>query len=251
MLEHPILGTFRLVWLLLEFLMVALGALARTAFVPRDSRALARARWLQWASRRILRVLGLQPEAYGPLPKSGLLVSNHLSYLDVLVLATITPCLFVAKQDVKSWPLFGWLARMGGTIFVSRESRMKARDSAAEIKTALDSGGLVVLFPEGTSSGGETVLPFKSALLEPAAGASHPVSAARIAYYLPGGNISEEVCYWKDMTLLPHLLHLLGKRGLRAGVCFAPFNEKIGDRKELARSLHREVTSLQVPLPAP
>ncbi len=85
--------------------------------------ALARARCLQRHSRRILRVLGVEVSAGGRVPASGLLVSNHLSYLDVLVLSTITPAVFVAKSEVRGWPVFGWLARRAGTLFIERAKR--------------------------------------------------------------------------------------------------------------------------------
>lgn len=98
--------------------------------------------------------------------EKGLLVSNHLSYVDVLVIGAITPAIFVSKNEARHWPVFGALARLAGTIFVRRDKRTDVARLAAEIKNALDAGVLVVLFPEGTSSAGARVLPFKSALLQ-------------------------------------------------------------------------------------
>ena len=103
----------------------------------------------------------------------------------------------------------------------------------------------MVLFPEGTSSGGETVLPFKSSLLEPATRNSQPVTAGLIAYDLIDGDVSEEVCYWKDMTLLPHLINLLSKRTVHAFIQFTETRQETTNRKALALQLHSEVLSLK------
>src|SRR5207249_11430411 len=157
----------------------------------------------------------------GNIPSSGLLVSNHLSYLDVLVLAALSPCTFVAKREVKHWPVFGWFARLAGTVFVQRERPAQAAIAAGEIEAPLRTGVLVVLFPEGTSSGGDTILPFKSSLLEPAVQRTCPITAGLIQYELAEGDAREEVCYWRDMTMVPHLLNLLSKRSIRAFLSFA------------------------------
>ena len=106
-------------------------------------------------------------------------------------------------------------------------------------------GVLVVLFPEGTSSGGETVLPFKSSLFEPVVEMRTPVAAGALRYFLARGSVADEVCYWRDMTLLPHLLNLLGKRGLAARLCFTELRQVSSDRKHLERQLHSEVVRLK------
>jgi 1-acyl-sn-glycerol-3-phosphate acyltransferase len=168
-----------------------------------------------------------------------------LSYLDIIVLATLAPCVFVAKHEVKHWPVFGWFATLAGTVFVHRERRTQAGQSVEKIGAALQTGVLVVLFPEGTSSGGETVLPFKSALLEPAARKPHSLTAGWLHYELADGDASEEVCYWKDMTLVPHLINLCSKRAVQASVHFTQLREGNADRKLLARQLHAEVLRMK------
>jgi 1-acyl-sn-glycerol-3-phosphate acyltransferase len=104
---------------------------------------------------------------------------------------------------------------------------------------------LVVLFPEGTSSGGETVLPFKSSLLAAATSNQHALTAGCVCYELADGVVSEEVCYWKDMTLVPHLINLLSKRRIHAELHFAETRQKTTDRKVLARHLHSQVLALK------
>jgi 1-acyl-sn-glycerol-3-phosphate acyltransferase len=93
------------------------------------------------------------------IPAGGLLVSNHLGYLDVLVLSAITPAVFVAKREIRNWPLVGLLASLAGTLFVDRERRVQVGRMNDDIQVTLAAGALVVLFAEGTSSNGQTVLP--------------------------------------------------------------------------------------------
>jgi 1-acyl-sn-glycerol-3-phosphate acyltransferase len=244
-LQCPLRVTGRLFWIAGEALVAALSYAIHCAFRHRDSLPPARAVWLHNLSRRMLRILGAETRVAGAIPSSGLLVCNHLSYVDVLVLAALTPCVFVAKHEVKHWPVFGWFARLAGTVFVDRERRAQVLQAANGIETALRSGALVVLFPEGTSSGDGTILPFKSSLLEPAARQMHPLAVALIQYELDDGDVSEEVCYWKDMTLVPHLINLLSKRGIRASVRFAEPREGSADRKELARQLRAQIVRLK------
>ncbi len=244
-LKHPLRVTGRIVWLLSEFTLVTLGFIWSCSFRSANRLPAARASWLQRSSRRVLRVVQVEVCAVGPIPARGLLVSNHLSYLDILVLAALAPAVFVSKYEVKHWPIFGFFANLAGTIYVRRDRRTDTGRVTSQIDEALRNNILVVLFPEGTSSSGQTVLPFKSSLLEPAAQQTHSLSAGLIHYELDDGDAVDEVCYWRDMTLLPHLLNLLSKRGVRAAVRFAPVQNGSTDRKELARQLHSEVVRLK------
>jgi 1-acyl-sn-glycerol-3-phosphate acyltransferase len=246
-LKHPFRVTGRLLWLGAELTLAALGFVWSCAFRAPDRLPAARASWLQRSSRRVLRVVQVKTQAIGPIPARGLLVSNHLSYLDILVLASRVPAVFVSKYEVKFWPVFGWFASLAGTIYVRRERRTDTARVTRQIDDVLRSNVLVILFPEGTSSSGETVLPFKSSLLEPAAQQTHALSVGLIRYELDDGDPTEEICYWRDMTLVPHLLNLLTKRTVRAFVRFAAVQNGSTDRKELARLLHAEVLKLKAP----
>jgi 1-acyl-sn-glycerol-3-phosphate acyltransferase len=188
-------------------------------------------------------VLNVTVAIQGQIPRAGLLVSNHLSYLDIVVLAAAAPAVFVAKQEVSAWPVFGWFARAGGTIFVRREQRTSACATNERVAHLLEAGMLVVLFPEGTSTDGQTVLPFRSSLLEPAAAAHSPTTVGCLSYSVQDGDVAEEVCYWRDMTFLPHLLNLLGKAAVEAAVRFQAVPPGT-DRKTFARELHRQVLAL-------
>lgn len=96
-----------------------------------------------------------------------------------------------------------------------------------------------------TSSDGSTVLPFKSALLESAVQLRSPIAAASIEYALDDGSVEDEVCYWRDMTLVPHLLNLLCKREIRANYCFSSAKIRAANRKEIARELHDEIVLMR------
>jgi 1-acyl-sn-glycerol-3-phosphate acyltransferase len=207
--------------------------------------AAGRAEWLHRRCRFACRVLGVRLTTSGEMPDAGLLVCNHLSYLDIIALSSLRPCVFVAKRDVRGWPLFGWLARAAGTIFVERNRRSAAANEVRRISAAIESGLLVVLFPEGTSSDGAAVLPFKSSLLQAAVAARCPIAAAGIDYHLADGSVADEVCYWRDMTLVPHLLNLFGKEAIETTVRLSSSRLRTGDRKTLARELRAEVAALR------
>src|SRR5262249_32419927 len=223
------------IWRTFAVVFFSLCALVHNAialpFIQRARRLHARAAWLHHWCRFACCVLGIRIVTRGSMPTSGLLVSNHLSYLDIVVLSSIRPCIFVAKRDVASWPLFGWLAHAAGTIFVDRKQRFSSGKAVDAIRDAVAGGSVVVLFPEGTSSDGSTVLAFKSALLEPAVQLRSPIAAASIDYALDDGSVADEICYWRDMTLVPHLLNLLFRREIRAHCSFSPAKIRAGNRK--------------------
>ena len=222
---------------LVYFFTVALGAA--------KNKRHARAAWMHYSARRHIKVFGCQTEIHGDIPASGLLVSNHLSYLDIVLIGAVTPAVFVSKADVRGWPLFGWLATISGTVFIERERRTHVGAVNREIESALAEGALVVVFPEGTSSDGTEVLPFRASLLEPALRGGHEIATAWLHYELADGDAKQEVCYWGDHTFFPHLLNLLGKKSVRATVRFGKFRRTTDDRKELANHLREAILELK------
>jgi len=216
----------------------------RVAFVAASGKRAARAAWLHRAARNHLRLFNFSTQVTGTIPSGGLLISNHLSYLDILVIGSLTPAVFVSKADVRKWPVFGWLATLAGTVYIERERRLHVGEVNGHIQSVLASGVLVVVFPEGTSTDGAGLLPFRSSLLEPVAGGNHAITVARLRYSVTGGDAANEVCYWGDHVFFPHLLNLLGKPAVQATVYFAPFGTSTADRKELARQLQTAVERL-------
>ena len=243
--QHPFRVVGRLLWFAGEVLLSWVDYLFHCVDCPQSSRLQARSLWLQRIARRVARIFKMEMQAVGNLPARGLLISNHLSYLDILLLSSLAPAVFVAKREVKSWPVMGLLAQLGGTVFINRQRRTHVGVVNDEIQVALDAGALVVVFPEGTSSDGQNVLPFKSPLLEPAAQQRHPLAVACIQYTLADGDAGMEVCYWGEHSFFPHLLNLLSKRSVRATVRFAPVTNHSSDRKELAQQLHAAVSGLK------
>ena len=243
--RHPLRVIARLIRLAVAISISLLDYLFRCAFRRPEARRAARAAWLHRATGRTLRFFQIKARATGPVPVRGLLISNHLSYLDILVLSSLTPAVFVSKHDVKYWPVFGQFAVLAGTVFVDRRRRFQVGQVNHEITTALKEGTLVVLFPEGTSTNGQTLLPFKSSLLEPAADPAWPLVIGWIHYEIDDGDAGEEVCYWGNHTFFPHMLNLLSKRQVRVTVRFGQFSGRNSNRKELAPQLRAEILALK------
>src|SRR3984885_9223346 len=141
-----------------------------------------RADWLHRFCARAMRGMGIEIKVSGSFPKRGVVISNHLSYLDIVVYAAVHPCVFVSKAEVASWPVVGWMTTMSGTVYVERGhggSAMKARGGR---QGAVDAGLPVVFFPEGTTSNGSGLLKFHSGLLAQVIGGSAPVTVAYVRY---------------------------------------------------------------------
>jgi 1-acyl-sn-glycerol-3-phosphate acyltransferase len=243
--QHPFRVVGRLLWFGFEVLQAILVFLFHCVFCPNASRRSVRALWLQRTGRHVGRIFQLEIHAAGTVPARGLLVCNHVSYVDILVLVSLAPSMFVAKREVKSWPVMGLLAQLGGTLFIDRQRRTHVGEINNDIQTALDDGAMVIVFPEGTSSDGSTVLPFKSSLLEPATQQKHPLTVGRVQYTLENGGDDTAVAYWGDDVFFPHLLNLLSRDKVRAVVQFAPVANHSTDRKELAQQLHVAVSGLK------
>lgn len=232
--------------LALWLLVCALGFAIFAAGSKRRWTGAARRLWLGRVARGVLRIMRVEVRIEGRRPTHGVLVSNHLSYLDIPVLAAVAPAVFVSKYEVRSWPLFGWFALCAGTIFVNRKSRQDIGRVAREMQAALNCGALVILFPEGTSSNGQTVLPFRSSLLEPLRSPRHLSTIAALDYQLADGCVENEVCYWGDHRLVSHLWCLLGKERILARARFCcPHRPTGGNRKLLAHSLRQSVMALR------
>src|ERR1039458_8736433 len=119
----------RACWFAWEVGVIILNYYLTAARAPKDQQRLARAAWLSRSSRRHLKIFNYSARVSGEVPLSGLLISNHLSYLDVLAISAVTPAVFVSKAEVRRWPLFGWFAAIAGTVFVERERRSEEHTS--------------------------------------------------------------------------------------------------------------------------
>ncbi len=241
-----ILASVRLVLVLLWSLAAMAAALCAVVLTLGAERARARIGpcLMQGYSRGLCTILGVAVRTDGtpPAAAASFVAPNHWGYLDVFVLASIYRGLFVSRADVADWPVVGWFARAGGTLFIRRESRRDARRVVSEIERRLRAGGRVTAFLEGGAGQGVVVRPFKSPLVQAAVAAQVPCVPAAIRYRLPRSPGIDPVATvaWIDGGFGAHLWRLMGVPRIDAHVVFgAP---RIGaDRKPLARGLEDDV----------
>ena len=197
-----------------------------------------------------MQVLGVKWSVTGETPDGGAVVSNHLSYLDILLYAAHRPFVMVAKSEVSEWPLIGWLTRQAGTVYVVRGGGPATYPAVNQaMGEAFLSGLPVLFFPEGTTTDGSCLLPFKRGLLHSVLNESALLHVSALRYS------DASACWWGDATLLPHLLHVAGMKDLRAELRFGPEVQERSDRFELAASarghiaqMREELSSQQIPL---
>jgi 1-acyl-sn-glycerol-3-phosphate acyltransferase len=240
----PFAAGIRLVLFLLWSAAVAGLWLIRRSFLSAASRPGAAAHFSKWWSQGALRLLEVRVNVHGHAPAAPFfLVTNHLGYLDIAVIASRVPCTFVSKSEVAGWPVFGTLASLAGTLYVDRKSKRDAGRVSRLIPDHFAAGGSLALFPEGTSTNGYEVAPFRSPLLEFPAATRYPVHCAALSYRAPRGfpPASRSMCWWGDATFLPHFLNLFRMRGMTAEIAFAPQPVSGGDRKSLAKVLQEAV----------
>ncbi|MCG5482482.1 lysophospholipid acyltransferase family protein [Sinorhizobium alkalisoli] len=202
-------------------------------------------------------LLGLRVRVHGTLERRRplLLSSNHVSWKDVLVLSSIADVVFVAKSEVKDWPVFGHLARLQASVFIEREQKRSAGQQANEIGRRLADGEVVVLFPEGTTSDGNRLLEIKSSLFGAAAtavpqsptGVVHvqPVAISYTGIHgMPMGRYHRPIAAWPgDIGLIPHLLGVLREGAIDVEVDFgeAVDYDRRSNRKEVSRLVERRI----------
>jgi 1-acyl-sn-glycerol-3-phosphate acyltransferase len=167
--------------------------------------------------RAALRILGLRAEMRGrPLRGRGSMVANHVSWLDIFVLNAAGPLYFVSKAEVAGWPGIGWLARATGTLFIARDRTEAARQKLM-MEARLRAGHRLMFFPEGTSSDGLRVLPFKptlfAAFFEHGLAEALEVQPVSVIYRAPVGEDARHYAWWGEMAFGPHLLKLLAAPG--------------------------------------
>ena len=193
----------------------------------------------------VCRIIGLKLSIEGDVPKHGLLVSNHISWMDIPVLSATCPVSFIAKKEVASWPMFGWLAKLQGSEFVNRESRHSTGPSANRLKARLAKGEILVLFAEGTSGNGRKLLPFKSAYFGAVENMGAKVTSVTLVYNsrhgLPLTQRQWTTVSWTgDQSLLPNLWQMLHQGPLTVKVVFQTL-ENGGSRKDMAKSAERVI----------
>jgi 1-acyl-sn-glycerol-3-phosphate acyltransferase len=186
----------------------------------------------------------MQTEVRGRPPvEPFVLVSNHQSYVDIILIGSQIGCVFISKAEVEDWPLIGRLVRSVGTLFIDRDAKRALPEVVRRMEDVLKNGRGVVFFPEGTTSRGDGVAAFRPSLLEPAVRTRRPVHYASLSYRTRKGcpSAADSICWWGDMKFTPHILQILAMPGFNAQLTFGTEPIQEDDRKVLAARLHRAI----------
>jgi len=203
-----------------------------------------------WA-RSLCRLFGMKVRVEGEPPRGRFfLISNHVSYVDITLLASHVDIAFVAKSDLRQWPALGRIFQAADTIFIDRSRKRDVVRVMDLVGREIDRGLGVLVFPEGTSGKGDEILPFKASLLEFACNRELPVHWATVHYRTPQGHppAQQSVCWWGDEGFLPHFKRLIVLPSFEAVVRFG--NEPVAseNRKDLAVSLRSRMLESFVPM---
>jgi 1-acyl-sn-glycerol-3-phosphate acyltransferase len=208
---------------------------------PRHDSRLQR-RLFQWWHRGVCRILGVQVVLQGSPGDDSLVAANHVSWLDIPVLASVWHGDFLAKAEVADWPVIGSLVRRSGTLLIRRGSPESFRHALAALGRRLHLGGGACIFPEGTTTDGRAVRRFQPRLFEAAARCDAWVQPVALRYFGPDGELHPLAPFIGDDAFLPHLLRLLRGPAIRVEVAFLP---RLSARGHAPRSL-AEFTQWQV-----
>ena len=199
-------------------------------------------------SREVLRILGVELKVQGEVPEQGpaLVVANHVSWLDILVMNAAQPARFVSKADVKRWPLLGSLITGAGTLYIERENRRDAMRVVHHVAERLQAQDLIAIFPEGTTGDGTALLPFHANLFQAAIAAEAPVFPVALSYVHAGGAIRHDApVYIGDTSLLASMWATVRATDVQALVSFGDAQVDEGrTRREWAENVHNTIGSM-------
>ncbi|BCB28490.1 1-acyl-sn-glycerol-3-phosphate acyltransferase [Sulfurimicrobium lacus] len=227
------------------------GVLTAFLVLPWGSTGLRMTLTREW-SRSLLGLLGVRLEIRGNPPevasRNVLLVSNHVSWLDIYLLNAVRPLRFVSKAEVRSWPVVGWLAVFTGTLFLERGRRRDTARVNDAVTAALAGGDCVAFFPEGTTTDGTHIKPFLSSLLQAAINAQSEIRPVALRYVLPDGGADIEPAYYGDMSMMDSLRNILARKAIRAELLFLePIASSGKQRRELAHQAEQAISSALYP----
>jgi 1-acyl-sn-glycerol-3-phosphate acyltransferase len=227
------------------------GALATTTIVFPWVGVPAKQRLIRGWSRQLLRILNVEPRYIGAadraLPGNLLIVANHISWLDIFVLNSLQPARFVAKAQLRRWPVIGRVIVGVGTLFVERERRHDTHSVNRRAAEVLARGDVLAIFPEGTTSDGRDVLPFHGSLLQPIVDAAGHVQPIAIRYRDPAGAHSDAPAYVGETSFLDSFWRTTGAAALVVEVHLAPpLAAAARHRRELARAAEAAIRTVLV-----
>lgn len=247
-------GLLTRAWRLLRMhLLLARGVLTVLTVYPGAGQA-RRAELLRDWSRDLLDILHMRLTVRGTPPRvpggRNVVVGNHLSWLDVFVVDTVAPSRFVAKSEIRGWPVIGWLAARAGTLFIDRSKRHATAHTNEQIIAAIRAGDCVAVYPEGTTSNGTLLRHFHASLLQPAVEAGAELHPAVVRYPGPDGRSNPATLFIDNMSFARSVFLLLAEREIAAELTFLdPIPPDGRDRRELARLSEQAVaTALGVPI---
>lgn len=240
---EPVAPLLFLVRLILVLAWIALGLLVELLVFPCLSRVRRRAVVGAW-SRGLLVLCGVRVRVQGqPMLHGAVLwVANHVSWVDIFVLNSVRTTSFVAKSDIRRWPVIGLLVAWAGTLFIDRRHRQAVREAGRQMAACFQQGDVVGLFPEGTTTDGGDILPFHAGLFEAAVQCAVPVQPVALRF-LRGGRRAPELAFVGEQTLAANLWFLLGAWGVVVECEFLPLidpAEHLG-RGHLAHRTHAAV----------
>jgi len=205
---------------------------ARNAKIKRDA---LKIRWLRWFSA----IVNLHIIKEGQLPnRRAILVSNHISWLDIIVIGQYLPAYFVAKSDISSWPVIGYLARQAGTIFIRRGNKQHIKTTAEKMVWLLKQNSNIVAFPEGTTTKGDEVLNFHSSLFQPALLTKSAIQPIVLQYQ---GAAKESAPFIGDDSFVPHLIKMLTLDKIEVWLSFLPVIDGSGKNRQAVSLEARDI----------
>jgi 1-acyl-sn-glycerol-3-phosphate acyltransferase len=195
--------------------------------------------------KHMLAAMGLRLVTEGEAhPGPVLLVANHVSWLDILAIDAAQPARFVSKADIRRWPLIGWMVACGGTLFIERERKRDAMRVVHQVAEALQRGDVIAMFPEGTTSGGEGLLPFHANLLQAAVATHVPVQPLALRFSDAVSAVSPAAAYIGDMNLVQSMWLIVCARGLQVRVQRLPVLATEGlDRRAVSERVRASIAS--------
>lgn len=205
-------------------------------------------------SQQLVRICGVRVKMnLTSIPSGTVIVANHISWLDIFVINSLAPCRFVAKSDIRSWPMLGWLAEQAGTIYISRGSKADVKRIYQYLIDQIEAGERVAFFPEGTTASQGEVLPFHANLFEAAIHAGVPVLPIALRYVDQAGAIHPAVDFIGDMTFATSMANVLAASDIVAELQVLELIPSAGaHRRELAAASHKAVAAaLQVNVASP
>jgi len=198
-------------------------------------------------SRKLLRILAVHPVVEGALPDWDgpvMVVANHISWLDIFVISSVRATRFIAKREIRDWPVVGWIVEKSGTLFLEREARRDLARMAEQVHEALARHDCVGLFPEGTTTEGDRLLKFHGSLFEPAIRNAARIVPVLVRYEMPDGSPCANASFAGEITFMQCLARIVRERSMVARIAFLePVAAAGRERRELATLLHERIAT--------